>query len=118
MSNYILSEYQLEVVMGSIMEQDELERVDYCKDTFGTRTPEYRFCTKSAAYIKSQKNYQADFREYLESFVDNVALKKIGIEKLTKEHPILIKGINEINDFKKKMGGSVTILTQMRLLKA
>ncbi len=118
MSNYILNEYQLEVVMGSIVEQDELERVDYCKDTFGTRTPEYRFCTKSAAYIKSQKNYQAEFREYLESFVDNVALEKIALERLTKEHPILVKGIKEINEFKNKMGGFCNNLNTDDIIKS
>lgn len=104
MSNYILNEYQLEVVMNSISEQVESEKIDYCKDTFGTRTPEYRFCTKSAAYLKAQKSYQSDFREYLELYVDNVVMDKISLERLTKEHPILSNGIKEIEDFKTMMG--------------
>lgn len=105
MSDYILNEYQLEMVMSSISEQEESSKIDYCKDTFGTRNAEYKFCTKASAYLKAQKSYQSDFREYLETYIDNVVLDKISIERLTKGHPILGKGIEEIEDFKKTMGG-------------
>jgi hypothetical protein len=105
MADYILGENQLKLVVELLKEQDVSEKIDYCKDTFGTRTPEYRFCTKAAGYIKSQKSYQSDFRKYLETYVDNIVMDRIMIERLTKDHPILTKGIKEIEDFKNLMGG-------------
>ena len=89
MADYILGENQLKLVVELLKEQDVSEKIDYCKDTFGTRTPEYRFCTKAAAYLKSQKSYQSDFREYLEYYVDSVVVDTISIERLSKDHPIL-----------------------------
>jgi len=117
MADYILREDQLKLVVELLKEQDVSERIDYCKDTFGTRTPEYRFCTKAASYIKSQKSYQSDFRKYLETYVDNIVLDRILIERLTKDHPILVKGIEEIEGFKTLMGGFCNNLNTDELIR-
>jgi hypothetical protein len=103
MSDYIINDKQLKSVITIISEQDVQDRVDYCKDTFGTRTAEYKFCNKAQSYIKSNKGYQANFRELLEVFVDKVALEKIKLERLTKGSKILQDGIKEIEDFNEKM---------------
>ena len=84
MADYILGENQLKLVVELLKEQDVSEKIDYCKDTFGTRTPEYRFCTKAASYIKSQKSYQSDFRKYLETYVDNIVMDRILNELIRK----------------------------------
>jgi hypothetical protein len=79
------------------------EKIDYCKDTFGTRTAEYRFCNRAQAYIKSNKKYQSDFRELLEIYVDKVSLETIGMEKLIQGNKILQDGIKEIKEFEGKV---------------
>lgn len=117
MADYILGENQLKLVVELLKEQDVSEKIDYCKDTFGTRTPEYRFCTKAAAYLKSQKSYQSDFREYLEYYVDSVVVDTISIERLSKDHPILSDGIKEIEEFKSLMGSFCNNLNTEEMIK-
>jgi len=117
MADYILGENQLKLVVELLKEQDVSEKIDYCKDTFGTRTPEYRFCTKAAAYLKSQKSYQSDFREYLEYYVDSVVVDTISIERLSKDHPILSDGIKEIEEFKSLMGSFCNNLNTDEMIK-
>lgn len=104
MSDYILRIEQLEGILNSLNEDVVPEKFDYCKDTFGTRTAEYKFCTKAQAYIKANKKYQSEFRDLLEVYVDKIVLDKIGIERLTKESSILRDGIAEINEFNRLMG--------------
>ncbi len=116
MGDYIINEEQLKLVVELLKEQTS-EKIDYCKDTFGTKTAEYKFCTKAASYLKAQKSYQSDFREYLEYYVDSVVVDTISIERLSKDHPILSDGIKEIEDFKSLMGSFCNNLNTDEMIK-
>ena len=101
MPDYIISESQLSKIVLSVNEQVTQDKIDYCRDTFGPRTAELKFCSKAQAYIKANKIYQSNFRDYLEVYVDNIVSGKIAMEKLTKDNQILKNGIKEIKDFEK-----------------
>lgn len=103
MPDYIIRESQLSKILSSVNEQVTQDKIDYCKDTFGTRTAEFKFCGKAQSYIKVNKVYQSAFREYLEVYVDNVVSDKIALERLTKDSKILKDGIKEIQDFETKV---------------